>query len=143
MPSNSARDSQLPAASLATVESQGRSLSVVPDGSFDCVLCVLCSQVIEHVPREPAILRELERILVPGGRLVLGTSDHANWEWRATERLYGFFAPGGYADEYIGHYRKDELVSRFLAARYSPEAVRYILKGELILALRQPQGGCP
>lgn len=106
-----------------------------PDGSFECVVC---SQVIEHVPKESPILRELDRVLAHGGRLVLGTPDYANWQWRVTERLYGFFAPGGYADEHIAHYTKDELVSRFGALGYSLEAVRYILRGELILAFRKP-----
>ncbi len=39
--------------------------------------CVLCSQVIEHVPKESPILDELCRALAPGGRLVLGTPDYA------------------------------------------------------------------
>jgi len=43
--------------------------------------CVLCSQVIEHVPKESPILEELIRTLAPSGRLVLGTPDYANWEW--------------------------------------------------------------
>ena len=55
---------------------------------------MLCSQVIEHVPKDSPILDELVRILKPGGRLVLGTPDYANWEWVWTEKLYGFLAPG-------------------------------------------------
>lgn len=102
--------------------------------------CVLCSQVIEHVPKESPILEELQRVLAPGGLLVLGTPDYANWEWRVTERLYGFFAPGGYADEHIGHYTRAELIARYNGLGYTVEAVRYILKGELILALRKPRG---
>ena len=50
----------------------------VRDESFPCVLC---SQVIEHVPKESPILDELCRVLQPGGRLVLGTPDYANWQW--------------------------------------------------------------
>jgi ubiquinone/menaquinone biosynthesis C-methylase UbiE len=106
-----------------------------PGQSFPCVLC---SQVIEHVPKESPILDELERVLAPGGRLVLGTPDYANWQWRLTERLYGLFAPGGYADEHIGHYTRAELVARYQRLGYSLESVRYILKGELILAFRKP-----
>ncbi len=65
--------------------------------------CVLCSQVIEHVPKDSPILDELCRVLAPGGRLVLGTPDYNHWEWLVTERLYGM-VPGGYADEHIAHY---------------------------------------
>jgi SAM-dependent methyltransferase len=105
-----------------------------PDESFSCVLC---SQVIEHVPKESPILDELDRTLASGGRLVLGTPDYANWEWVVTEKLYGWFAPGAYADEHIGHYTREELIGIFTARGYTHEATRYILKGELILAFRK------
>lgn len=104
------------------------------DESFPCVLC---SQVIEHVPKESPILSELVRTLAPGGRLVLGTPDYANWEWVVTEKLYGFFAPGAYADEHIAHYTRAELIARFEALGFRHEATRYILRGELILAFRK------
>jgi ubiquinone/menaquinone biosynthesis C-methylase UbiE len=107
------------------------------DASFSCVLC---SQVIEHVPKESPILAELVRVLKPGGRLVLGTPDYANWEWVVTEKLYGFFAPGAYADEHIAHYTREELVARFEALGFTHEATRYILRGELILAFRKGAG---
>ena len=71
-----------------------------PDASFPCVLC---SQVIEHVPKDSPILDELCRVLEPGGRLVLGTPDYANWQWVYIEKLYGL-VPGGYKDEHISHY---------------------------------------
>jgi len=105
------------------------------DASFPCVLC---SQVIEHVPKESPILSELVRCLAPGGRLVLGTPDYANWEWVVTEKLYGFFAPGAYADEHIAHYTRAELIAHFEALGFRHEATRYILRGELILAFRSP-----
>jgi dolichol-phosphate mannosyltransferase len=105
------------------------------DQSFPCVLC---SQVIEHVPKQSPILDELCRVLKPGGRLVLGTPDYANWEWVWTEKLYGFFAPGAYADEHIAHYTRRELVELFEHRGFRLEDTRYILRGELILAFRKP-----
>lgn len=104
------------------------------DESFPCVLC---SQVIEHVPKDSPILDELCRVLAPGGRLVLGTPDYSTWEWVTLEKLYGFFAPGGYADEHISHYTRDELVTMFEQRGFTLEATRYILHGELILAFRK------
>jgi ubiquinone/menaquinone biosynthesis C-methylase UbiE len=107
-----------------------------PDASFPCVLC---SQVIEHVPMDSPILSELHRVLAPGGRLVLGTPDYANWEWVWMEKAYGFFKPGGYADEHIAHYTREGLLRHYRALGYTHEDTRYILRGELILAFRKPK----
>ena len=54
----------------------------VPDGHFQRVFCL---SVIEHVPRSlwAACMREFERVLAPGGRLVITqdmTTDEANEE---------------------------------------------------------------
>ena len=105
------------------------------DGSFPCVLC---SQVIEHVPMVPSMLDELCRVLRPGGRLVLGTPDYDRWEWVWIEKAYGAAAPGGYADEHISHYTRKGLLEDFGRRGYTHEATRYILRGELILAFRKP-----
>lgn len=53
----------------AEVFYDGRRLPFA-DGSFDGMLC---SQVIEHVPEPMVFLKELERVLRPGGLLVLTT----------------------------------------------------------------------
>ena len=106
-----------------------------PDASFPCVLC---SQVIEHVPKDSPILDELCRVLAPGGRLVLGTPDYANWQWVYIEKLYGL-VPGGYKDEHISHYTNDELRAIMRARGLEFEEERYILQGELIQAFRKPK----
>ena len=106
-----------------------------PDESFPCVLC---SQVIEHVPMAPSMIDELCRVLRPGGRLVVGTPDYDRWEWVWIEKAYGIAAPGGYADEHISHYTRAGLLDDFAQRGYGHEATRYILRGELILAFRKP-----
>jgi len=105
------------------------------DESFPCVLC---SQVIEHVPMVPSMIDELCRVLKPGGRLVLGTPDYDRWEWVWIEKAYGLAAPGGYADEHISHYTREGLLADFARRGYTHEATRYIMRGELILAFRKP-----
>ncbi len=105
------------------------------DGQFPCVLC---SQVIEHVPMVPSMIDELCRVLRPGGRLVLGTPDYDRWEWVWMEKAYGIAAPGGYADEHISHYTRRGLLAEFANKGYAHEGTRYILRGELILAFRKP-----
>lgn len=100
--------------------------------------CVVCSQVIEHVPRESPILEELCRVLAPGGRLVLGTPDYSRWEWIAIEAMYARVAPGAYAHEHITHYTRQELIEIFERRGFRLEATRYIMHAELILAFRKP-----
>jgi dolichol-phosphate mannosyltransferase len=104
------------------------------DRSFTCVLC---SQVIEHVPKASPIIDELCRVLAPGGRLVLGTPDYGRWQWVYIEKAYAM-VPGGYADEHIAHYDYDELVRLTGARGLVLEESRYILRGELIMAFRKP-----
>jgi dolichol-phosphate mannosyltransferase len=106
------------------------------DESFSCVLC---SQVIEHIPKEPIILDEICRVVSNGGRLVLGTPDYSRWEWVVTEKLYGLFKPGGYADEHIAHYTRDELIRSLQERGFCIIDTRYIMRGELILAFRKQQ----
>ncbi len=47
-----------------------------PDASFDKLLC---SEVIEHIPDAPQALREMHRVLKPGGTLVLSTPNKGSW----------------------------------------------------------------
>lgn len=108
------------------------------DASFRCVLC---SEVIEHVPKDWRILDELCRVLAPGGRLVLGTPDYDRWEWVVTEKLYAWIVPGGYAHEHMSHYTFGELNAIFRQRGFALEETRYILHGELILAFRKPRTG--
>jgi SAM-dependent methyltransferase len=50
------------------------------DGAFDLVLC---TQVLEHVVDPPTVLRELTRVLEPGGTLLLSTDHSRNTVTRA------------------------------------------------------------
>jgi SAM-dependent methyltransferase len=73
------------------------SLEAIPvdDASFDVVLCL---QVLEHVPEPAAAVRELRRVVRPGGRVLLSTHGiypfHPNpddlWRWthQGLERLF-------------------------------------------------------
>ena len=104
------------------------------DASLDCVVC---SQVIEHIPADPAILGELTRVLRPGGVLILGTPDYATIGWRVIEPLYGLAAPHGYKDEHVTHYTLASLTELVRSHGLELLEYRYVLRSELILALRK------
>ena len=56
-----------------------------PDASFDKVLC---SEVIEHIPDAPLALREMRRVLKPGGQLVLSTPNKSSWYGQERYRIW-------------------------------------------------------
>jgi SAM-dependent methyltransferase len=68
----------------------------VEDGSFELVLC---AQVLEHVDDPLQGVRELHRVLAPGGRVLLSTHgamvyhpapvDYWRWTHAGLERLFG------------------------------------------------------
>jgi dolichol-phosphate mannosyltransferase len=110
------------------------------DGSFDCVIC---SEVVEHVPADERVFSELERVLEPGGRLILGTPDYDRWRWRALEWLYGRLAPGGYADEHITHYGRTNLAAYLTARGMTLDAVDYVGGSEMVFSLRKSAAPMP
>jgi len=63
------------------------------DGSFDCVIC---SEVLEHIPDWESMLQEAKRVLKPGG--MLAVSVPRAWPericWRLSEAYYN--VPGGH-----------------------------------------------
>jgi dolichol-phosphate mannosyltransferase len=105
-----------------------------PDASFDTVIC---SEVIEHVPDEPAVLGELTRVLRPNGVLVLGTPDYGRIFWHIIEWVYGHVAPGGYADEHITHFDRDGLRARLVALGYEVLDCDYVGACEMIFKARR------
>src|ERR1700681_2886777 len=104
------------------------------DGSFDCVIC---SEVIEHIPAQEKPFDELARVLKTGGRLILGTPDYDRWRWRALEWLYGHLSPGGYADEHITHYTRENLGPYLQGKGFAIESVDYVGGSEMIFSLRK------
>jgi SAM-dependent methyltransferase len=76
-----------------------------PDGAFDCLTCI---EVLEHVPpaRWSAALREMRRVLRPGGRLVLRTPHAGLFAWLDTNNIR-FRFPWLYR-RLIGRGRRDE-----------------------------------
>jgi SAM-dependent methyltransferase len=72
--------------------SDARDIPVEP-ATFDAVLC---TEVLEHVPEPIAVVRELARILKPGGRLLL-TAPLGSGLHQEPYHFYGGYTPHWYA----------------------------------------------
>jgi SAM-dependent methyltransferase len=59
------------------------------DGQFDCVVSI---EVIEHLERQFDYVRQINRILKPGGRLLLSTPNVLNLASRLKYLLSGFYS---------------------------------------------------
>lgn len=64
----------------------------VDDGSLDVVLC---TEVLEHVPEPIKVVREISRILRPGGRLIL-TAPQGSGIHQEPYHYYGGYTPYWY-----------------------------------------------
>lgn len=106
------------------------------DSSFDCVIA---SEVIEHIPPGDKPFLEMRRVLSDGGRLILGTPDYGTLSWRIIEGLYHRLIPGGYADEHITHYKKQDLMRYVEGFGFVLLDVKHVLASEVILLFRKPE----
>jgi len=104
------------------------------DGSFSAVIN---SEVIEHVPDSPGILKEMWRVIKPGGLLILGTPDYSRWLWWVLEWIYHKVLPGGYAQEHITHFTYEELSDRLRAAGFEVLDYQYVGFCEMIFKARK------
>jgi dolichol-phosphate mannosyltransferase len=116
------------------------SLSELPfaDATFDAVIC---SEVIEHIPRNEIDLRDMVRVLAPGGTLVLGTPDYGRWLWRALEGLYKKVFPQGYATEHINPYTRLELRQEIERLGLVVMDLQYVGGSEMIFKAVKPTIG--
>jgi ubiquinone/menaquinone biosynthesis C-methylase UbiE len=98
---------------------------------------LICSSVIEHVKDDKHIFKEFNRILKPGGILILGTPDYAKVLWNIIEKLYKHFHPSGYADEHITHYTFKGLHEKLQKYGFELVIYRYICGSEFIVKARK------
>jgi glycosyltransferase involved in cell wall biosynthesis/predicted SAM-dependent methyltransferase len=105
------------------------------DTAFDCVIS---SQVIEHIPYNEVLFSEIQRVLRPGGLLIIGTPDYATLGWQIIEPVYGALMPGGYRDEHITHYTRESLAGILVNHGFVHEETAYVARSELMMKFRKP-----
>jgi glycosyltransferase involved in cell wall biosynthesis len=103
--------------------------------SFDCVIC---SEVIEHIPTDVIDLTDMVRVLAPGGTLVLGTPDYGRWIWRTLENVYKKVFPSGYATEHINPYTRASLRREIEKMGLTVMDVQYVAGSEMIFNAVKP-----
>lgn len=105
----------------------------VEDYSFDAVIC---TEVLEHIPRPDLAIREFSRILKSGGRLYI-TAPLGSGIHQRPHHYYGGFSPYWY-NTYLGKYGFDEIdikpKKRFfsLYAQETRRAYWYLTKSKKI-----------
>lgn len=85
---------------------------------------VLCAEVIEHVREDDVLLRELRRVLHPGGRLVLTTSPLLGTPMALLIPLKNRLHPH-HAKEHINLQHPARLLASVTAAGFMIDEVRY------------------
>lgn len=101
---------------------------------------IICSQVIEHVPFARTIFREINRVMQPGGTLIIGTPDYGRVSWRVIEFFYKRLLPGAYAEQHITHYTRESLEGVLRECGFESMQRRYVGRSELIIKARKIKG---
>ncbi|RPH71030.1 MAG: class I SAM-dependent methyltransferase [Myxococcaceae bacterium] len=97
------------------------SLERIPTGSLDLVLCV---SVLEHVGDAPGMLREIHRILKPGGRALINVpSWRGKWFLEFSAFKLGM-SPASEMDDHKMYYDVRDLWPLLVAAGFRPSRVR-------------------
>jgi 2-polyprenyl-3-methyl-5-hydroxy-6-metoxy-1,4-benzoquinol methylase len=108
-------------------------------GSFDVVTMW---HSLEHVHRPLAILREVYRLLVPGGKLIVATPNIAGLPFRLFGRAwFGLDLP-----RHLTHFTPHTLTAMLHTAGFRPDPVRQLrhsdwLRASARLALQERTGG--
>lgn len=91
------------------------SLSALPfaTGAFDLVIA---ANVLEKEPDDPAILREISRVLAPGGAAIVATPDFARATWKLAYALRSLLAPGSAALDFATRLTRASLEEKLKAA---------------------------
>jgi dolichol-phosphate mannosyltransferase len=99
----------------------------------ECFDAVICSEVVEHLPYEARLFRELGRVLAKDGILIIGTPNYDRWQWRWLEWWYTRLLPAAHGQSHVEHYTETSLRKRLTEAGFEVSEADSICSAELIL----------
>ncbi len=99
---------------------------------------VVCSELLEQLPKGADFVESLGKLLKPGGLLIIGTPDYGSWQWPLLEKMYDFCRPLGYAEEHISHYTKQEVWDLLKEAGLKIKGYRSICNAEMLFLAQKP-----
>lgn len=100
---------------------------------------LVCSQVLQFVPKSAAAFRELNRVMQEGGTLVVSIPDSGRIQWKLIGWLYHHLLPNVYARDLVAQYSRSELIDLFAENGFRALRYRYICGAELVLKLQKVQ----
>jgi dolichol-phosphate mannosyltransferase len=98
---------------------------------------VICSEVVEHLPYEASLFRELGRVLAKDAILIIGTPNYDRWQWRWLEWWYNRLLPAAHGQSHVEHYTETSLRKRLTEAGFEVLEADSICSAELILKCRK------
>ena len=79
-----------------------------PDGSCSVVMCL---EVLEHHPRPYHLVRELARVTMVGGKVIIATPNFASMKWNVLELVYGLMSRSGYHEEHDSRFTESAVIA--------------------------------
>lgn len=112
---------------------QGFRLPFV-DNRFDTVIC---NEVIEHHHKPNELVKELSRVTVSGGIVIISTPDYSTFLWNIVEFAYGIVMKAGYKLEHKSKFTKTSLESLANAYRLELESYKKVAGCDLVCKFRK------
>ncbi len=130
------------------VHAYGEDNFQIPDGQFDCVVSI---DVLEHLKQDQPFLKEVKRVLKPGGKAVVTVpngdekllANQIKWKLGMTPQVYGHMRAGYTVAELSDSIRKAGLQVNDSGgySRFITEMIELVINFGYVRVLAKKRGG--